>query len=55
MARYETQHWPANPSAPGGKAVWELPLAVNLPAGRYTLAVVDIPTGAKSSRSLSIR
>ena len=42
-------------SAPGGKAVWELPLAVNLPAGRYTLAVVDIPTGAKSSRPLSIR
>jgi hypothetical protein len=42
-------------AAPGGKAVWELPLAVNLPAGRYMLDVVDIPTGAKSARALAIR
>jgi hypothetical protein len=42
-------------AAPGGKAVWELPLAVNLPAGRYTLDLVDCATGAKSARSLSIR
>lgn len=42
-------------AAPGGRAIWELRLAVNLPAGRYTLDVVDISTGAKSMRALAIR
>jgi hypothetical protein len=42
-------------AAPGGHAIWELPLAFNLPSGRYTLEVVDIPTGAQSRRALSLR
>jgi hypothetical protein len=42
-------------AAPGGKAIWELPLALNIASGSYTLEVVDIPTGGKSTRAFSIR
>jgi hypothetical protein len=42
-------------SAPGGRTVWDLPLAVNIPDGRYTVEVVDVPTGARSTRTISVR
>jgi hypothetical protein len=42
-------------AAPGGMTVWELPLAVDLAAGRYTLDAVEIPAGAMPARALSIR
>jgi len=42
----------SHPGGSGGKTVWELPLAVNLPEGRYTAEVVDIPTGSQSAKSL---
>jgi hypothetical protein len=44
-----------NLSAPNGKAIWELPLAVNLAKGRYTLVARDIPTGEKAERSLVVQ
>jgi hypothetical protein len=42
-------------AAPGGKTVWELPLAMNLPEGRYTAEVVDIPSGSKSTQAVTVR
>ncbi len=43
-----------NLKAPGGKAVWELPLAASLREGRYRIEAVDVPTGASSSRDLIV-
>ncbi len=43
-----------NLKAPGGKAVWELPLAASLREGRYHIEAVDVPTGASSSRDLIV-
>jgi hypothetical protein len=44
-----------NLKAIGGKALWELPLAANLPEGRYALEVIDVPTGGRSARPLLVR
>jgi len=45
----------ANLAAPKGKAVWQLPLAVNQSSGRYTLLARDVATGAKAERVLIVR
>jgi hypothetical protein len=44
-----------NLKAAGGKTIWDLPLAVDLPEGRYTLEVVDVPTGARTTRTILLR
>jgi hypothetical protein len=44
-----------NLSAPDGRATWELPLALNLAKGKYTLVVRDLPTGAKAERTLIVQ
>ncbi len=44
-----------NLSAPGGRAVWELPLAVNLVKGKYTLLARDVPTGAEAQHFLMVQ
>ncbi len=44
-----------NLKAPGGKADWELPLAASLREGRYTLEVLDVPTGTRFTQSISLR
>jgi hypothetical protein len=43
-----------NLKAQGGKVIWELPLAASLPEGHYTLEVLDIPTGLRSSGNLTV-
>jgi hypothetical protein len=45
----------ANLAAPGGKALWQLPLAVNLATGSYTLRVKDVPTGTSATRKIELR
>ncbi len=42
-------------AAPGGRAIWELPLAVNLPGGKYTLSARDVSTGSKAERALTVQ
>lgn len=44
-----------NLKAAGGKAIWDLPLAASLREGRYNIEVVDVLTGARFTRNLSIR
>jgi hypothetical protein len=44
-----------NLSAPNGRAIWELPLAINLAKGRYTLVARDIATGTRAGRALTVR
>jgi len=43
-----------NLAAPQGACVWELPLAVNLKKGSYSLRVVDIPTGLRAERTVKV-
>ena len=43
-----------NLAAPGGKVLWELPLAVNLPQGECRLRVREIVTGTHGERRLVI-
>jgi hypothetical protein len=44
-----------NLKAQGGKVIWELPLAVNLPQGDYILEATDIPTGGRSTKAIRIQ
>jgi hypothetical protein len=44
-----------NLSAPNGMATWEIPLAVNLARGKYTLLVRDVPTGVKAEQTLIVQ
>jgi hypothetical protein len=43
-----------NLSAPQGTCVWELPLAVNLPKGTYSLRVREVATGTTAERALKV-
>jgi hypothetical protein len=36
-------------------ATWEIPLAVNLARGKYTLLVRDVPTGVKAEQTLIVQ
>ena len=42
-------------AAPKGAVVWELPIAVSDPAGKYTLHARDIATGVSAKRKLTVR
>jgi hypothetical protein len=44
-----------NLTAPQGRCVWELPLAVNLPKGTYALRFREIATGAQAERPLKVQ
>jgi hypothetical protein len=41
-------------AAPQGTCVWQLPLAVNLQKGSYSLRVRDIATGVRAERPLKV-
>jgi hypothetical protein len=43
-----------NLAAPRGACSWELPLAVDLKKGKYSLRVHEIATGVRADRSLQI-
>ena len=43
-----------NLAAAQGQVVWELPLAVNLKKGTYSLRVREVATGLKAERPLKI-
>jgi hypothetical protein len=43
-----------NLAAPQGACVWELPLAVSLPKGTYSLRVRDVATGISAERALKV-
>jgi hypothetical protein len=43
-----------NLAAPRGTCTWELPLAVDLKKGTYSLRVREIATGVRAERSLQI-
>jgi hypothetical protein len=44
-----------NLAAPRGKAAWDLPLAVSVPTGTYTLKVRDVATGIRAEHYLTVR
>ncbi|HVN79527.1 MAG TPA: beta-galactosidase trimerization domain-containing protein [Terriglobia bacterium] len=44
----------SNLAAPGGKVLWELPLAVNLSKGEYSIRVHDITTGSRAEQRLAV-
>ncbi len=43
-----------NLAAPQGRVIWELPLAVNLPRGEYSIKVHDIATGSRAEQRLAV-
>ncbi len=43
-----------NLAAPHGACVWELPLAVNMKKGRYSLRARDVATGVTAERPLKV-
>ena len=43
-----------NLAAPRGTCSWELPLAVDLKKGSYSLRVHEIATGVRAERSLQV-
>ena len=44
-----------NLPAPSGRAIWELPLAVNQSPGKYVLLAQDIATGVKAKHILVVQ
>jgi hypothetical protein len=48
-------HYSGNALAPGGAALWTLPLAFNDPAGQWTIRVTDPLTGGSATARLAVQ